>query len=92
MCKDIQIPYLIPILNQAEPSYISLSKGLSILLLEAATYKIETPISLGFNIGYQDLTGSNYSEKFTITFSLNIPQNTEETAEFQISFETISES
>ena len=92
MCKDIQIPYLIPILNQAEPSYISFSKGLSILLLEAATYKIETPISLGLNIGYQDLTGSNYSEILTITFSLNVPQNSEETAEFQISFETISES
>lgn len=41
MCKDIQIPYLIPILNQAEPTYISFSKGLSILLLEAATIRLK---------------------------------------------------
>lgn len=86
MCKDIQIPYLIPILNQSEPSYIPLPKGLSVLLLEVATHKIEEPISLEFNIRYQDLTGLYYTDKLAVTFLLNVSKNIDSVSEFQVSF------
>lgn len=92
MCKDIQIPYLIPILSQTEPSYVPLSKGLSILLLEVATHQVEAPISFKLNIKYQDLTGSYYNETIIITFLLNVQKNVEDAVEFQILFETIATS
>jgi len=88
ICSDIQIPYLLPILNQPEPSYIPLSKGLSMLLLEIAAHKIEEPISFEFNVTYQDLTGSYYEETIIVTFLLNVQNQKEENIEFQISFET----
>ena len=86
MCDDIHIPYIFPVLNQSTPSYVEISDGLSILLLEIANQGISAPISFCFDINYQDLTGLEYSHSIKAEFLLNIQENTNEKF-FEVSFE-----
>lgn len=86
MCDDIHFPYVFPILNQSTPSYVEISDGLSILLLEIANQGISAPITFCFDINYQDLTGIEYSNSIEVEFLLNTQENTDKKF-FEVSFE-----
>lgn len=86
MCEDVDVPYILPISQQSEPICVELSNGLSILLLEIANHKIYEPITLYFDVNYQDLTGLNYSDTVKVEFRLNTVENSDESY-FEVSFD-----
>ena len=92
ICENLELSYILPILNEKDPSYISLSDGLSMLLLEISNCKICEPISFCFEIAYQDLTGLNYSHIIEATFLLNSQENTNEPCFFDVSFNIVDSS
>lgn len=89
ICEDIQLPYLLPVLNQPAPAYVSISEGLSILLLEIANKNIYEPVSFCFDVNYQDLTGLKYTHSIKTTFQLCTQDNIVPKDCFNISFEPI---
>lgn len=89
MCEDIRLPYMLPVLNQASPSYVAISDGLSVLLLEIANQKIYAPISFCFDVNYQDLTGLDYTHSIKTTFLLNNQEDAPQKSFFEVSFEII---
>ena len=89
MCEDIRLPYMLPVLNQASPSYVAISDGLSVLLLEIANQRIYAPISFCFDVNYQDLTGLDYTHSIKTTFLFNNQEDTPHKGFFEVSFEVI---
>lgn len=89
MCENIQVPYMLPVLHQVSSLQITVSDGLSMLLLEMANWGIEKPISLQFDAEYQDLTGLNYCDTIKVTFLLDSQMGEENETSFLVMCEVI---